>query len=90
MKKLLEYEDLRKMEYLSAPSASPDGRQAAYVVQKADRTGRFVPRIFLIDTEAGEISPLFEDSAQEADAPAFSPDGQKLAYLRKGKTENQI
>lgn len=90
MKKLLEYEDLRKMEYLSAPSVSPDGRQAAYVVQKADQTGRFVPRIFLIDTEWGEISPLFEDSAQEADAPAFSPDGQKLAYLRKGKTENQI
>lgn len=87
MKKTLDYEDLRKMVYLSSPAVDPEGVTAAYVTAKADDSGRFPKHVYWMDLRGGEPVLLTEE---EADRPAFSPDGERIAYLRKGKTDPQI
>ena len=87
MKKTLDYEDLRKMVYLSSPAVDPEGVTAAYVTAKADDSGRFPKHVYWMDLRGGEPVLLTEE---EADRPAFSPDGERIAYLRKGKTDRRM
>lgn len=65
--------DMERIEYISAPALSPDGREAAYVRYVADvASGGFVPHIHLVSTSGGESRLL---RAEPADQPAFAPDG---------------
>lgn len=87
-KRLLEYEDLRRVAYLSAPAVAPDGRSALYVVQMAADEGSFTPRVRLIDLATRATRPLVETGMQNL--PAFSPDGRLAAYIgRKTPSEEQ-
>jgi tripartite-type tricarboxylate transporter receptor subunit TctC/imidazolonepropionase-like amidohydrolase/Tol biopolymer transport system component len=55
-----------------------DGKQIAFVARNArsERGGR----IWIVDASGGRASPLTEDSVR-ALAPAFSADGQRMAYF---------
>lgn len=93
MKKKLDYEDLRKMKYLSSPSIDANASAAAYVVAEAEESGEFKKHIYGIATALEEgkrknTARLLIN--EEADLPTFSPDGEKLAYLRLGESEFQI
>ena len=93
MKKKLDYEDLRKMKYLSSPSIDANASAAAYVVAEAEESGEFKKHIYGIATALEEgkrknTARLLTN--EEADLPTFSPDGEKLAYLRLGESEFQI
>jgi Tol biopolymer transport system component len=87
-KRLLEYEDLRKVEYLSAPAFAPDGRYAAYVVQTADEDGNFVPHIYEVNLESKESRLLADSGIQNL--PAYSPDGSLIAYIGRKNPEDEL
>ena len=93
MKKKLDYEDLRKMKYLSSPSVDAKASAAAYVVAEAEESGEFKKQIYWIATALEEGKRKHTARLlinEEADLPTFSPDGEKLAYLRLGESEFQI
>jgi eukaryotic-like serine/threonine-protein kinase len=58
-------------------SSSPDGRTIAFV-EYDPTAGR---RILLLDSDTRAVRPLRENSTANETAPAFSPDGQWLAYV---------
>ena len=75
--------DLATMKRLSAPAASPDGKEIAYVVQETDlkankrRSDIFIKRI---DGTLTEFSFASQPGSNETD-PAFSNDGKFLYFL---------
>jgi eukaryotic-like serine/threonine-protein kinase len=61
---------------LSAPALSPDGKMLAYVQEIGDKQDLFVSRL-----SGGEHLRLTNDGGQKDD-PQFSPDGEKIAFVR--------
>jgi TolB protein len=74
-----------------SPCFSPDGKRLAFVSNKDGP-----PRIYLLDVpEAGVIADkptpkMLTRHSSEATAPAWSPDGKKLAYSAKTDGTRQI
>lgn len=101
--RLLEYEDLRKIEYVSDPHLSPEGREALYVVTVNDELGNFVPCIRWIRlpelTGGAEadgtsvcrcVSREFKPAEGSCHSPSYSPDGKYIAFLCDNSGEKQI
>jgi dipeptidyl aminopeptidase/acylaminoacyl peptidase len=75
-------EDYYSFEFLSDPRISPDGKLAAYVVTKVDRTqNRRNSSIWMVGTDGSRTPWQFTTSPQSANSPRWSPDGQSLAFL---------
>ncbi|HEY5095008.1 MAG TPA: S9 family peptidase [Candidatus Eremiobacteraceae bacterium] len=73
--------DFRNIVGLSAPAISPDGKRAVVVVSRiawADDTES--TDLDLIDIATHERRAITHDR-KDLDAPAFSPDGTKLAFI---------
>jgi TolB protein len=74
-----------------SPTFSPDGKRVAFV---SDKDGS--PKIYVISipgpgANLKEIkATLISKSNRENSAPAWSPDGTKLAYCARGKGDRQI
>jgi len=66
----------------SVPAISPDGRSAAYVREAADPSSNVQygsPRIWLLNIEARQDAPLYEDRQILGYKPVWSPDGNYIA-----------
>jgi Tol biopolymer transport system component/imidazolonepropionase-like amidohydrolase len=61
--------------YDSDPAISPDGSRVAFVSDRDGSEGN----IFVLDLGSKQVSPLTKES--RAGCPAWSPDGQAIAYL---------
>ena len=80
MNRLCE-EDLRKVVWVSEPVLSPDGETALYVRAVSDyRTGKNIPALMAVPVPGGTPRRLCRRTSRQ-DAPAFSRDGRRLAYL---------
>jgi dipeptidyl aminopeptidase/acylaminoacyl peptidase len=73
--------DFRTLTGLSAPAISRDGRFAALVVSRIDwDEDTYSTDIALVDLSTHARRTLTHDR-HDVDAPSFSPDGTKLAFL---------
>jgi dipeptidyl aminopeptidase/acylaminoacyl peptidase/CubicO group peptidase (beta-lactamase class C family) len=79
-------EDLMSVAAPEQPALSPDGRTVAYVVRSADESeDRMVRSIWIAGPENRRLTRGPADSA-----PAWSPDGRRLAFLRGGDGPAQL
>src|SRR5262245_43942444 len=73
-----------------APTASPDGRFVAYGVRDTDMVANaFVNQVWLADVATGKTRPLTFGPKSNV-APAWSPDGSKLAFLSDRTDKRQV
>ena len=68
-------------KYYSSPNYSPDGR---WLVYTADEHGGEIG-LEILNTETGETQPLGERSLHLFADPRFSPDGTRIAYVRRSR-----
>lgn len=94
--RLLEYEDLRKIEYVSDPHLSPEGTEVLYVVNRNDELGKFVPEIRQVKLSSLHAGNAACDSRKldpvegSCSFPSYSPDGKYIAFLCDKTGEKQI
>lgn len=70
----------------SSPSFSPDGSQLAFVSSKDGMARIYTMKIPPKEMNIKHVRPhLITTYAREASAPAWSPDGKKIAYCAKGE-----
>ena len=62
---------------------SPDGRTAVITWSTDDPGGSRRTLLMAVDTATGERRALVDDPAADCSAPAVSPDGQSVAFLRE-------
>ncbi len=74
-----------------SPTFSPDGKQIAFVSDKDGSPKIYVMKIPEPGTSLKGIkATLITRANRENSAPAWSPDGTKIAYCARGKGERQI
>ncbi len=84
--------DLASMKRLSAPTASPDGKQIAYVVQETDlKANKRRSDILLQWVDRPSTAHKFgsEAGSNESD-PTYSPDGKSLYFLSDRGGSSQL
>lgn len=89
MTRRIRIEDIYAIAQPEQPALSPEGQHIAYVLRTSDRAeDRDVQALYAVDTHSGPARQLTSGPADSA--PAWSPDGQQLAFLRGHDTVPQI
>ncbi|MCO1655651.1 serine hydrolase [Pseudonocardia humida] len=84
MSRPMQIEDLTELAVPSGPAVSPDGTRVAYVLRTLDAArDRTVEQLWLVAVDGG--APRRLTAGPEDTAPAWSPDGSMLAFLRGGQ-----
>ena len=82
--RVLESQDLFKMQWANDPQISKDGTQIVYVRTANNiMTDGQTESLWLIDTTTGVQTPLSREPGHDS-SPRWSPDGSKIAYLSSG------
>ena len=77
----ITFEDLMKVQRISDPQVSPDGRWIAYVQGAVNLDSNKTTRhIWLVPVESGEPRQLTRGEGSDT-RPRWSPDGQSIAFI---------
>ena len=83
-------EQIVSLERVGAPALSPDGRLVAYTVRDTDWVGNaFVTQIWLADLATGENRQITQGK-KTSNAPAWAPDGRRLAFGSERSERRQV
>jgi dipeptidyl aminopeptidase/acylaminoacyl peptidase len=85
----MTFDDILKLNRISDPRISPDGRKVAFVVTRADLESNLVNSdIWVVGTDGGEPIQLTR-SPKRDDQPRWSPDSRHIAFVsdRDGKAQ---
>ncbi len=88
-KRPMTFDDLMKVQRISDPQVSPDGRWIAYVQGTVDfEANKVVKHIWLVRAEGGEPKQLTAGNGSDS-RPRWSPDGESIAFIsaRGGKSQ---
>ncbi len=88
-KRPVAIEDLERIWTIDAVSWHPNQEQVAIAVARPDLSqDRVVRQVRLVHLEDGRTVPV-TDAGGQCTAPSWSPDGTRLAFLRKSGEESQ-
>src|ERR1700726_552633 len=80
-------EDLYKYKPVGHPRISPDGKRIAFVVTATDeRLYKYRSSIWIVPAEGGEARQ-FTAGPANAQSPAWSPDGNWLAFVSERESD---
>jgi dipeptidyl aminopeptidase/acylaminoacyl peptidase len=88
-KRPITFEDMMKIQQISDPQISPDGRWIAYAQTSVEfEANKKVGHIWLMPAEGGEARQLTRGEGSDS-RPRWSPDGKSLAFIstRSGKSQ---
>jgi len=88
-KRPMTFDDLMKVQRISDPQVSPDGRWIAYVLGAVDfEANKVAKHIWLIRAEGGEPKQLTTGDGSDS-RPRWSPEGESIAFIsaRGGKSQ---
>lgn len=86
----ITFEDLMKVQRISDPQVSPDGRWVAFVVTQADLDGnKLTPHLWLAPAAGGQPRQL-TSGPQSDSRPRWSPDGRELAFISTRSGTSQV
>lgn len=85
-------QDLVRLERISDPVASPDGKRVAYTMRTTDLdTNKARTRIWLLDAQNREPTPVrLTDLAADADSAEWSADGHFIYFLSNRSGSSQV
>ena len=91
-KRLRTFVDALEQPVLQDPQLSPDGKQIAFVIDRADwKANRRIGHIFRINADGtNQVQLTFNERGESS--PRWSPDGRSIAFVarRDPDTANQI
>ena len=91
-KRLRTFVDALEQPVISDPQLSADGRQIAFVMERADwKANRRIGHVFRINADGtNQVQLTFGERGESS--PRWSPDGKAVAFIarREGDSNNQI
>jgi dipeptidyl aminopeptidase/acylaminoacyl peptidase len=89
-KRPITFEDLTKIQRVSDPQISPDGKWVAYVQGAVDLEGnKTVRHLWLVPTGGGEPRQLTRGEGSDT-RPRWSPDGKSIAFISTRGGTSQV
>ncbi len=89
-KSSIQINDLYKFKIPSEPNVSPDGKLVCFTVERMDKKDKtYYTNLYLTGTN-GRSQKQLTFGKRNDHSPAWSPDGEKIAFISKRETAGQI
>jgi len=83
-------QDLTRIQFVTDPEVSPDGRRIAFVVTSlSEERDEYLANIWIVDT-AGGAPRRFTAGPRRDVEPRWSPDGTRLAFLSERAPKDKL